>query len=341
MACVFCKETDDLTEEHVFPAFAGADLVVPDGSCKKCNNRCSKFEQKVARKTEALRHVLEIQDRYGAVPNLSVKVEVLGAGLAPVSMRGRRKPDGDIELYDFVDQVQVQGGKKMSNGFFVSEEAAKKFIERSHARGRKTTEVDVPKEVTLISSSQQTLEFAFSYEARKTAMKIALVALAHECGCEYACLPQFDGLRRAIFEKRTAAALSVRIFANKDFASDHRRTPRQHSVRGYVSAGLHKGWAAVTLFGGLSYIVELSRGISERDSRQFSVFYDAEIRDLFHPIVLYSEHEIIGRILSRATIFEEQAAVDAQWYPLVEEYCRSKEMDLSRILPGQAGGPGF
>ena len=67
----------------------------------------------------------------------------------------------------------------------------------------------------------------------------------------------------------------------------------------------------------------------ERDSRSFSLFYDVEIRSLFNPIVLFSEQEVIGRILSPATSFEEPDATDAQWWPLVEGYCKSKGIEIT------------
>jgi hypothetical protein len=265
--CIVCRTTENLTDEHIFPAFNGANLVVANGSCKLCNNTCSKFEQKLAGELETTRHIFEIQDRYGEVPKLPVAVEVRGEGAQPVEVRGRRTPEGEIELYDFVSETKVENGKKVRRGFFVSAESAEKFIERSRRRGEKTTELGVPKELTLQSSAQQTITFAFTYEARRLAAKIALGSLAWWYGTDYACFPQFDTLKNIIVgQPQEPAALGQRIFANKDFASDHARTPRQHTVRAYLSAGMHKGWASVTLFGGLSYIVELTRAFDERDS---------------------------------------------------------------------------
>ena len=242
MACIFCQATENLTEEHVFPAFTVANLVVPNGSCKPCNNICSKFEQKIAGELETTRHIFEIQDRYGEIPELPVAVEVRGEGAPPVEVRGRRTAEGDIELYDFVSDAKVEDGKKVRHGFFVSAEAAEKFIQRSRKRGEKTTELGIPKELTLQSSAQQTIIFAFSYEARQMAAKIALVSLAFQYGTEYACLPQFDPLRNVVVgQPQDPAVLGLRIFVNKDCASDHKSTPRQHTVRAYLSAGMHKG----------------------------------------------------------------------------------------------------
>jgi len=96
---------------------------------------------------------------------------------------------------------------------------------------------------------------------------------------------------------------------------------------------MQKGWALVTLFGGLSYVVELTREFTERDSRKFSLFYDTESHNRFNPIVLFDEQEIIGRVLSPVTVFEKMEAVDAQWFPVVEHYCKENELELSRIVP--------
>jgi hypothetical protein len=132
----------------------------------------------------------------------------------------------------------------------------------------------------LISSGQQTIGFAFSYDMRRTVAKIALASVASQYGTDYACHTQFDALRGAIMGSGTD--LPLRIFANTDFVNDYIRTPRQHTVRAYLSAGMGIGWALVTLFGGLSYVVELTPDFKERDSRHFSLFYDTELQALFN-----------------------------------------------------------
>src|ERR1700687_495269 len=308
MPCIFCGTRENLTEEHLFPAFSGANLTVRDASCQKRNAQYGDFENTVAAQTETTRHIFEIPNRYGRVPTAPVKVEIQGGD---VVVPGRRKPDGEVEDLDFVAKTKTDDGKKVREGFFVSEESANKFVERSRARGEKVEEQERPKEVVLLPTSQQTLEFAFSLEIRKMAAKIALVSLAHQYGTEYALLPQFDTLRRATFGA-SARELTIRVFANEYFINDYTKTPRQHSVRAYLSAGMNKGWALVCLFGGLSYAVELTRDFKERDSRSFSLFYGTEKQALFDPIVLYDEQEIIGRVLSPATVFEKTEAVDQQ-----------------------------
>ena len=175
MPCIVCGTKENLTDEHLFPAFSGADLIVRDASCKKCNAQCGDFENAVAAQTETARHIFEIPNRYGLVPTAPVKVEIQGGG---VTVPGRRKPDGEVEVFDFVAKTKTDDGKNVRDGFFVSDESANKFVKRSRARGEKVEERAMPKEVVLLPTSQQTLEFAFSLETRKMAAKIALVSLA-------------------------------------------------------------------------------------------------------------------------------------------------------------------
>ncbi len=91
-----------------------------------------------------------------------------------------------------------------------------------------------------------------------------------------------------------------------------------------------------TLFGGLSYVVELTRRFEENESRSFSLFFNADSQETFNPIVLFSEQEIIGRVLSHETAFKQVDAIDAQWYPIVERYCKENGIDISRIPPAPA-----
>ncbi len=330
MPCIFDKSEKDLTDEHVFPAFIGGTLTIKNGSCKKCNAEGSRFEDKVAAQTKTARHILEVPNRYGKVPSAPVKIEIPETGLAPVV--GRRKPDGEIQLKDFVATVKTDDGKTIREGFFVTKGSAEKFIEKSRKRGEKVKELDVPKEVSLLSNGRQIIDFAFSPDMRRMVAKIALTAVAHQYGIDYACQPQFDALRHSIFSG-TGYDLPMRIFANEDFLGDHIRTPHQHSVRAYLSAGMQKGWAIVTLFGGLSYVVELTMELTEAESRSFSLFFDIASQKTFNPVVLFSEHEVIGRVLCPDTIFERPNAVDAQWYPIVEKFCTENGIELSRITP--------
>jgi len=76
----------------------------------------------------------------------------------------------------------------------------------------------------------------------------------------------------------------------------------------------------VTLFGGLTYAVQLTENYTEPSSQQFSIFYDAATRKRFDPILLADEMSLIRIALSKETIFENRKLVDAQWSPLIEVY---------------------
>ena len=109
------------------------------------------------------------------------------------------------------------------------------------------------------------------------------------------------------------------------------RTVHQHSVISYVSAGQRKGWAVVTLFGGLTYAVQLTENYAEDSSQQFSIFYDAATRSRFNPVLLANEMSLIRIALSKDSVFEDRKLVDAQWSPLIEAYCADSGLELDVI----------
>jgi hypothetical protein len=245
---------------------------------------------------------------------------------------GKREADGTISLSDVVIPSVKADGKKHREGFFVSKKSADKFIERSLARGEKTTELAVPEEIVLDASYTQTLPFVFTLEARKVVAKIALASIAHKYGVPYSLSPQFDALRQ-VRTATTEKEMPLRVFCNKSFMEAHSRNAHQHSVMCYLSAGKKKGWALVTLFGGLSYVVEVTANYEERSSRLFSIFYDAAVKKPLNPVVLADEMSIIGEVLSKGSVFEDRDAVDEQWFPILAAYCEETGITLERIPP--------
>lgn len=141
MPCIFCGMSDNkLTVEHVFPAFLGGDLVVRDGSCRTCNGRIGTFEQVLARETRTARQIFEIADRYGDIPHAPVEVQLEGEPwLGAINLL--RRADGEIELRDFVLEVRAEDGRPVRHGFFTTNEAAERFIDRARAHGRRVDEV--------------------------------------------------------------------------------------------------------------------------------------------------------------------------------------------------------
>jgi len=161
-----------------------------------------------------------------------------------------------------------------------------------------------------------TLAFCTSLETRKVVAKIALASIAHQYGVSYALSPQFDHLRQVRAASATSS-LPVSIFCNKSFMDSHLRTVHQHSMISYLSAGQRKGWAVVTLFGGLTYVVQLTENYGEASSRKFSIFYDAATRKRFNPVLLANEMSLIRIALSKESVFENSQLIDAQWSPMI------------------------
>ncbi len=217
---------------------------------------------------------------------------------------GTREPDGSVNLSDIVVPDSDPDGRKHRHGFFISEESARKFIERSCARGEKTTELSLPKEIVFDASYLQTLPFVFTLATRKVVAKIALASIAHKYGLSYALSSQFDGLRQ-VRTARTEREIPLRVFCNRNFMAAHARDAYQHSVMCYLSAGMKKGWALVTLFRGLSYVVEVTPNYQEQSSRMFSIFYDAALKKplnpSFWPTKWWSSETCFQRIRSSRT----------------------------------------
>ncbi len=328
MPCIFCKSEHDLTDEHVFPAFMGGELEVRKGSCKTCNNSFGVAEAAIKDATTPLLNLLKIENRDGKVPNAPLNVEIRGIDIT--NLPGFMDGAGNIQLRDHVKDVVDDDGKKRKQGFFLTKEACDKFAERQRAKGGQLIERGVPKEIVIEAEYTQEIIFAFTLNARRVAAKIALAAIAFQYGVPFALSSQFDALR-TVRDENDMKKLPVRIFANPNIASAWLRTPYQHSVLCYLSAGMKKGWALVTLFGGLSYSIEVTPAYNEAQSRQFSIFYDADSRSPVNPILLANEMDLIGHVLSPATKFEDRDAVDAQWYPVIAGFCSDKGTTIERI----------
>jgi hypothetical protein len=336
MPCLFCGSEEKLTDEHIFPAFMGGQIELRNGSCQACNGDFAIAEGVLKNETVPILNLLKIENRYGVVPNAPLIAEIRGMDMKnlPAFMDG----EGEINLSSVVRTSITPEGKKLREGFFLTKQEGDKFTKRGRAQGAIVTERDVPREIVIEAMYTQPLYFAFSLETRRVVAKIALTALVFEYGMAFARDPQFDGPRLARAAV-TAENLGVLSFANEGIISASLRNPHQHSVIVYLSAGMHKGWALVTLFGGLTYIVELTSSYNEPASRQFSIYYDAKTKTRVHPIVLADEMTLIGHVLSPATQFEARHALDAQWFPIVSGFCSGNGIVIERECGKKPEGP--
>lgn len=328
MGCIFCRAEGKFTDEHVFPAFIGGELEVRNGSCERCNREFGQAEAAIKDPITPLLNLLQIENRYNVVPNARLRADIRGLDLKdlPAFMDG----DGNINLRDVVKETVSEDGRRLRRGFFLTKEAGERFVERARAKGLEVIERGVPNEIVIEANYTITVHFIASLAARRMAAKIALAAIALEYGTEFALTPQFDELRAA----RTTESmrdLPVRFFANAGLMSAYIHTPYQHSVMCYLSAGMQKGWALVTLFGGITYLVCVAKNYTENQSRQFSIFYDAVAKKRFTPVVLADEMTLIGHVLSPATTFEDPSAVHDQWSPILNEYCAQKGIIVEPI----------
>jgi hypothetical protein len=325
---MFCRSEENLTNEHVFPAFMGGELEVRNGSCKRCNRDFSVAEAALKKATIPLLNLLKIENRYGVVPNAPLNVQIRGLDLKnlPAFLDGK----GEINLSNVVRESVSEDGRKLRQGFFITKEDGDRFVDRALAQGREVKDRGVPHEIVIEADYTVTLPFVQSFEARKVAAKIAMAAIAFKYGIPFVLSSQFDAFREVCVAK-AAPDLRVWFFANEGFMGAHIRTAQQHSVMCYLSAGMRKGWALVTLFGGLSYLMEVTTEYAERESEQFSIFYDAASKKRVNPIVLADEMTLIGHVLSAATKFENRDAVDKQWFPIISAFCSEKGLDVRRI----------
>ena len=95
---------------------------------------------------------------------------------------------------------------------------------------------------------------------------------------------------------------------------------------------MRKGWALVTLFGGLSYLVEVAPSYAESRNKRFSLFYDAQSKERENRIVIADERTLIGHaLLSPTTSFEDRDTVEAQWFPIIEGFCSNQGTSIERI----------
>ncbi len=321
MACIFCGSERNLTDEHVFPAFMGGKLAVPDGSCDACNRVFGTAEAAIKVATRPLLNLLKIENRRGKVPNAPLRIEIQGMDMK--NLPGFMDGAGNIQLCNYVKDVVDDDGRQRKQGFFITQKAGERFAQRGAARGAEVIRGEVPKQIIIEAEYTQGIMFSLSLEARKVVAKVALTAIALEYGVPFALAPQFDGLRATGTENH-ASKLPVRIFANPNIIGAWLRTPYQHSVLCHLDAGMKKGWALVTLFGGLSYIVEVAPTYAEPRNKQFNIFYDAKSRKREQRIILADERALIGHVLSPATSFEDPDTVDAQWFPIVADFCSNQ-----------------
>jgi hypothetical protein len=266
--CLFClEEREKLTDEHVFPAALGGNLIVANASCAECNNSFSnQFEQKIAGRLADFRRLLLIPDRRGSVPEIFVHVETNGETLDAKLM-----PDGQIQLKPLVTRVKKDGATEIT--FQHMTKRQKEDLRRqAQEEGIEFTEEITPARKAEVNISGDP-DFIGSQEMLRTVTKIAYTALALRMGTGFAA--------GAIFSKARTYALNGRgtppakLFLHEGFLQACEQGPHQHSVVVVGRNDHHSVEAIVRLFGSICFFVTLADQYNGPDCYN-TLVYDAQ-----------------------------------------------------------------
>ena len=271
--CLFCLcDRDELTDEHVFPAALGGDLVVK-GTCVECvkdkRSSSKEFEQPFAMELAPLRNLLVIPDRYGKMPTVAAKAEMNGKEL-DAKLLG----DGRVQLTPVVKVIRGTDGAVKELLFeHITDKQKEKTRREAAEKGYELIESEAVAGQRAEISVAGTLKLIGAPEGLRLATKIAYTGFALRMGCDFAIRNASDEARtyvRTGEDKQTA-----KLFVNQEYLANCAQRPHQHSI---VLAGRkdkHRIDAIVRLFGTLSYFVTLSERYDGADFYS-TLAYDAQ-----------------------------------------------------------------
>jgi hypothetical protein len=270
--CLFCLREGEgdavrFTDEHVFPAALGGNVIVEDGSCDGCNHGNSKFEQALAVELTPIRMLLQIPDRYGKVPHTAATI------ITPEkTYDGRVKADGSVVLKPVVTQEQNEKGEREFVHRFATDAQKEKLREEAKKKGKQLIEMGPGDPVRAEVHIGGDLMVIGSQEGLRTVAKIAYVGLAHLVGVKVAAGDAFREVRQFILEGKPEGV--ARFFINKRYLEACQQGPHQHSIAIAARRDKHRVDAIVRLFGELTYFVVLS---DHHDGADFctTLVYDA------------------------------------------------------------------
>jgi hypothetical protein len=324
--CFLCGTTKDangFTDEHVFPASIGGELVAPKATCIGCNrNSSADFEAKFLNSVKILTNLLGIANRQGDIPSIQVTLRIDGR-----QFTGLLKGDGELVVRNQKQQSTVEG-KIVKRYSLFDDESVEQLQKAAAKRGERLVYEEPPAHVEFIPEAFMPLDFINSLEAKRTAAKVALTCLAAKLGQTFACSHAFDGVRRYI---REGAGNSARLFFNKDFAVNTQAGPFQHLVILSCDGQKHTVYAIVMFFGTMTYLVELS---SIYQSIDFGAHYafDARNRKDVPVLVAHLENErlAVEDVLGSNTRFDDVAAV-AEYGAKVIQSAASPRRIVARV----------
>jgi hypothetical protein len=254
--CLFCLRDGEagavsFTDEHIFPAVLGGNLVAKDGTCDKCNHGNSKFEQSLAIELTPIRMLLQIPDRYGKVPHTAATLVT-----PEKTYDGRVKGDGSIVVKPIITQEENEKGQREFVHRFLNDAQKEKLREQAKKKGQQLIETGPGEPVTAEVHIGGDLMVIGSPEGLRTVAKIAYVGLAHLVGVNVAVGDAFKEVRQFILEGKPEGV--TRFFTHKRYLEACQQGPHQHSIAIAARRDRHRVDAIVRLFGELTYFVVLS-----------------------------------------------------------------------------------
>ncbi|MFC5863854.1 HNH endonuclease [Acidicapsa dinghuensis] len=254
--CLFClrdEEADALTftDEHLFPAALGGNLVIKDGSCGGCNHGNSKFEQALAAELTPIRMLLQIPDRYGKVPRTAATI------VAPSeTYKGHVQSDGKVVLTPSVTRETNEKGEHEAVYRFLTDARKEELRAKAKNKGQRLIEMGPGDPVTVEVHIGGDLVVIGSEAGLRMVAKIAYTGLVHLAGVRIVTSDAFREVRQFIFEGTPQGV--ARLFVNHSYLKACEQGPHQHSVAIAARRDIHRVDAIVRLFGELTYFVVLS-----------------------------------------------------------------------------------
>ena len=254
--CLFCLREGEgdavqFTDEHVFPAALGGNLIVKDGSCDACNHGNSRFEQALAVELTPIRMLLQIPDRYGNVPHTAATIITPGK-----IYEGRVEGDGTVVVKPVITEEKNKKGEREFVHRFLTGSQKEKLRAQAKEKGQPLIETGPGDPVTAEVHVGGDLMVIGSPEGLRTVAKIAYVGLAHLVGVKMAASGAFREVRQFIREGKPEGV--ARLFVNKGYLEACQQGPHQHSIAIAARRDKHRVDAIVRLFGELSYLAVLS-----------------------------------------------------------------------------------
>jgi hypothetical protein len=244
---------------------------------------------------------------------------------------------GKYRLQDKKEQ-RVENGKKVTDYFLFSDKKAEEVEERLRRRGERLLQPFTPQGVRNIEFEPQSfmpLDFLAEPIALRSATMIAYFAMAKVVGRTFAESAAFSDVRGYLL---TGIGSPSRLFVSESFARNTQIGPHQHMVQVYCNGGDHTVFGIVGLFGGLTYLVQLSANYQGADYG-FTYAYDALKRERTPLIVGDFDNERLATedVRFGKTTFDNVLATAEHWAKYIQSASPDQFTTVEGRVPPKTG----